>query len=117
VRISVAPFGPSAWRRAATAWAIEGFVAKPEDRRDAVATLMEAAGGRLTDYYVTFGDYDFLIISEGDDNKDVVASLLTAAASGAVSELETTVAMTTADAKSAMENAKSITGSFRAPGT
>ncbi|MEQ8966267.1 MAG: GYD domain-containing protein [Azospirillaceae bacterium] len=97
--------------------AIEGFVAKPEDRRDAVAKLMEAAGGRLIDYYVTFGDYDFLIISEGHDNKDVVASLLTAAASGTVSELKTTVAMTTADAKSAMEKAKSIAGSFRAPGT
>jgi len=45
--------------------AITGFVAKPEDRADAVRKLMTAAGGKMIAYYVTLGDYDFMVISEG----------------------------------------------------
>ena len=54
--------------------AIKGMIAKPEDRKQAVSALIEAAGGKLLDYYVTFGEFDFLVISEADDDVDMAAS-------------------------------------------
>ena len=95
---------------------IEGVLNKPEDRSQAVAALMEAAGGKLLSYYVTFGEYDFLIISEGDTEQNVIAALLTAAASGTVTDLHTVPAITASDAKGAYEKAQSLRAGFRAAG-
>jgi hypothetical protein len=44
--------------------AIKGMVVKPEDRADAVSRLFSKAGGRLIAHYLTFGEYDFLVIGE-----------------------------------------------------
>ena len=44
--------------------AIKGMIAAPEDRAHAVGELFAAAGGRLIALYLTFGEYDFLLISE-----------------------------------------------------
>ena len=95
---------------------IEGVLNKPEDRSQAVAALMEAAGGKLLHYYFTLGDYDFLIISEGVNEQNVISALLTAAATGTVTDLRTAPAITAADAKSAFEKAQSMRASFRAAG-
>ena len=89
---------------------IEGVLNKPEDRSQAVAALMEAAGS--LHYYFTLGDYDFLIISEGVNEQNVISALLTAAATGTVTDLRTTPAITAADAKSAFEKAQSIASEF-----
>ena len=45
--------------------AVKGMLAKPEDRADSVAQLFAKAGGKMIAYYMTFGEYDFLIVSEG----------------------------------------------------
>lgn len=47
-----------------TSEAIKRMVANPEDREKAVADLMEKAGAKLLAIYFTFGNYDFLSISE-----------------------------------------------------
>ena len=47
--------------------AIRGMVKTPEDRAEAVSKLIEAAGGRLLSYYVTFGEYDWLLVTEAPD--------------------------------------------------
>lgn len=49
--------------------AIQGMMAKPEDRGPEVAKLVEAFGGKTHGYYVTFGENDFLIACEGPDEK------------------------------------------------
>ncbi len=36
--------------------AIRGMINKAEDRSVAVSALAKAVGGKLVDYYVTFGD-------------------------------------------------------------
>ena len=100
-----------------TAKGIEGVLNKPVDRSQAVAALMEAAGGKLLNYYVTLGDYDFLIISEGESEQNVISALLTAAATGTVTDLRTVPAITAADAKAAYEKAQSMRASFRAAGS
>ena len=45
----------------------KGLVIAPEDRREAVRRLVEAAGAHLREFYFTSGDCDFVIISEADD--------------------------------------------------
>ena len=97
--------------------AIQGFVAKPEDRAIAVRKLMKAAGGRMIAYYVTLGEYDFLVISEGKDLTNLVGALMAGAAGGGITDLKTTVTMTTVDAKKAMAGAKKIGKGFRSAGT
>ena len=99
-----------------TAEGIKGMLAKPEDRTAALAKLFEAAGGKLIGYYVTFGDYDFLSIAEAPSEQAVMAGLIAAAAGGGVTNLKTTVAMSSAEAKKAFESAGKLAAAYRAPG-
>jgi uncharacterized protein with GYD domain len=97
--------------------AIQGMLAKPEDRAVAAAALMKAAGGKLSQYYVTYGEYDFLIIFDGGKNEaNVMGALLAAAAGGGVTNLKTTVAVTSKNAMKAMRAGKRIQKSFRSAG-
>jgi uncharacterized protein with GYD domain len=45
--------------------AVKGMLAKPEDRAEAVGQIFEKVGGKLRAYYMTFDEYDFMVISEG----------------------------------------------------
>ena len=74
--------------------AIQGMVKSPEDRTQVVSKLMKSVGGKLLSYYVTFGEYDWLLIAEAPDEQAISAAVLTAAAGGGVTDLRTTVAMT-----------------------
>ena len=73
--------------------AIQGMTANPEDRAEAAGRLFEAAGGKILSYYVTLGEYDWLIVSEFPDHQAVSAAVLAAAGSGAVTDVRTTLAM------------------------
>jgi uncharacterized protein with GYD domain len=97
--------------------AIKGMVAKPEDRAEQVSKLCQKAGGKLLSYYVTFGEYDFISIAEMPSHREVSAVVLTAAAGGGVTDLKTTVAMTTAEAKEIFAATGKLTSGYRAPGS
>ena len=97
--------------------AITGMINKPEDRAKAVAALATAASAKLLSYYVTFGDYDFLVIMEGGkDPTKTIAALMTAASTGGVTDLKTTVAVSSRDAVKAMRAAKKMMKGFKAAG-
>jgi uncharacterized protein with GYD domain len=97
--------------------AVRGMMAKPEDRADSVAQLFAKVGAKLIAYYMTFGEYDFLVISEGPSIDDAMAGAIVAAAGGGVTDLKTTVGMTSADMKNAFVKAGSIAAGFRPAGT
>jgi uncharacterized protein with GYD domain len=98
--------------------ALKGMIQNPEDRAPAVAALMEAVGAKMLQYYVTHGEYDFLVITEGDDtNADFLAALMVAGSSGGVCNLKTTRAFTTQEARSAMEKAGQVIAGFSAAGS
>jgi len=99
-----------------TSDAIRGMIAKPEDRTEEVGKLVAAAGGRLLSYYNTMGEYDFLLIAEGQNEKDVISSLLVGAATGTVTDLRTTVAISGGDMKQCLSKAGTISGKFRPAG-
>jgi len=99
-----------------TSEAVRGMVAKPEDRSEEVGKLIAAAGGKLHAFYYTLGEYDFMLIAEGPSERDVVASLLVAAATGTVTDLKTTVVIGAADMKQCFVKAGSIAGKYRPAG-
>jgi uncharacterized protein with GYD domain len=97
--------------------AVQGMLANPEDRKAAVAALAESSGGRLVEYYITLGEYDFLIITEGpDDGSSILSSAVVAGATGGVENLTTTVAYTTAQFKESLEKAGGIAAQFQTAG-
>jgi uncharacterized protein with GYD domain len=99
-----------------TADAIKGMVATPENREKAVAELMEKAGAKLHALYFTFGDYDFLSVSEAPSEEVMASALIAGAASGGISHLKTSIAITAKDAVKAFKSAAPLAKSFKAPG-
>lgn len=96
--------------------AIKGMVVKPEDRAEAISRLLSKAGGRLIGYYLTFGEYDFLVICEAPGETQMAAVLLATGGSGGVTDLRTTLAMTSIEAKGAFAAASDLAPTFRSPG-
>jgi len=96
--------------------ALKGMIVKPEDRADQVARLISKVGGRLIGYYVTFGDYDFLAIAEAPNDVQMAAALLAAGSGGGVTDLKTTLALTSIEAKGAFAAAGDLAHSFKSAG-
>ena len=96
--------------------AVKGMIVKPEDRADAVGRSIAKAGGRLIGYYFTFGDYDFLTIAEAPSDVQMAAVLLAAASGGGVTDLRTTVGMTSVEAKGAFAAASDLAPGFKSAG-
>ena len=97
--------------------AIQGMIANPEDRAEAVERLCKAVGAKLIDHFITFGDYDFMVILESDGPAtDAMGALLAAAATGGVTDLKTTTAVRSRDAMNAMERARAVMKDFRPAG-
>jgi uncharacterized protein with GYD domain len=96
--------------------AIKGMIVKPEDRADQVARIMSKGGGKLLAYYVTFGEYDFLSIAEAPNETTMAAILLAAGSSGGVTDLKTTVALTSYEAMGAFAAASDLAPGYKSPG-
>jgi uncharacterized protein with GYD domain len=96
--------------------AIKGMLVKPEDRADQVARLMSKIGGRLIAYYVTFGDYDFMAIAEAPNDVQMAAALFAAGAGGGITDLRTTIAITSIEAKGALAAAGDLAPGFKSAG-
>ncbi len=99
-----------------TSDALKGMAAHPENREKAVADLMEKAGGKLRALYFTFGEYDFLSISEAPSEEAMASALIAGAAAGGVSHLKTIVAMTSAQAMKAFKSAGELSKAFKPAG-
>jgi uncharacterized protein with GYD domain len=94
----------------------KSFLAAPENREPAVRKLIEAAGGKLINFYFTPGDSDFLLISEANDAENIIAALMAAAAAGTISDVTTARAWTGAEFKAIGDKACQAAGAYRVPG-
>ena len=91
-----------------------GTSSQPREPREGRRGPDGKGGGKLVALYFTFGEYDFLSVAP---NEEVMASALIAgAASGGISHLRTSVAMTSKDAMKAFKSAGSLSKSFKPPG-
>jgi uncharacterized protein with GYD domain len=98
-----------------TSDAMKGMLAKPEDRSQVISQLLEKAGAKLIAYYFTFGEHDFLVVSEGPIEAAATAAIVSGAA-GRVTDLKTTVAMTSAEMKACFAKASPIAATYKVPG-
>jgi len=96
--------------------AVKGMIVRPEDRAEAVSRLLSKACGRLIGLYFTFGEYDFMVIAEAPSETQIAAALLAAASGGGVTDLRTTLAMTSLEAKGAFAAANDLMRSYQSPG-
>ena len=96
--------------------AIKGMIAKPEDRGEAVGKLVKKAGGKLVSHYLTFGEYDFLVICEAPNEQVMASIVLAASAGGGVSDVRTTLALSSKDAKTVFGSTGELAASFHSAG-
>ncbi|HTW28100.1 MAG TPA: GYD domain-containing protein [Acetobacteraceae bacterium] len=89
-----------------TAAAAKALVARPQDRTVQATTLFEGFGGKLLQYFFTFGEYDGLAICEFPDATAVAACSMAASATGAFSRFETVSLLTAKEAETAMQVAR-----------
>ena len=94
----------------------KGLLAAPEDREPAVRKLIEAAGGKIINFYFTTGDSDFLLISEANDAESIIAALMAAAAADSISDVTTARAWTGAEFKAVADKASKAQKAYRVPG-
>ncbi len=64
----------------------DGIINGSSDRRAAMEKLVGSVGGKLIDYHITRGQFDFVMITEIDSFEAMAACALKAKASGTLSE-------------------------------
>ena len=93
---------------------LAGFIQNPnDDRRAAISSMMEKAGGKLIDLHLTRGEYDIVAIGEVDSFEDIAAIKLLVASYGAG---ENFAMLEMIDMNSIANKAAAIAGAYRAPG-
>jgi uncharacterized protein with GYD domain len=93
------------------AWAT--LTDNPEDRSVAVRELLETHGGRLIGWYLSFGEYDGLLIYEAPDDATAGALVLAATRHGHLRVTKTTPLFTSEESMQIMRSAGAT--AFRAP--
>jgi uncharacterized protein with GYD domain len=88
-----------------TAEAVAALIAKPHDRSEAIAKVVEKLGGKPGKLYLSFGDYDIVGIYEMPDNVSAAAFALAIAAGGACKSVKTTPLMTSEEGIAALKKA------------
>ena len=88
--------------------AVKGMMTSPEDREAALAKVFEKAGG--------FGEDDFLTIADCPDHHAALALAIAGAAGGSISDMKTTVAVTSKEAMAAFKRAGELAKTLKNAG-
>jgi len=67
-----------------TTEAVSSLVAKPQNRTNAIKKGVESLGGKLIGNWMSFGDYDVVLIAEFANNINAVALALAVTAGGSL---------------------------------
>jgi uncharacterized protein with GYD domain len=94
---------------------MQGMIKAPSDREAAARGIVEAGGGKVVSFLLTTGDTDFSMIVQSPDINRMLASLLAVGASGAVSNLKTVQAFTSAEFTAAQRGAAEMIAQYKAP--
>ena len=89
--------------------ALRGMMENPTDRGAAAREVAESLGGKLLGFWFCFGESDGAYLMEAPDNATAAALAMAIGASGAISNVETTVLMTAEEAQDAMRKASTAT--------
>ena len=83
-------------------------MANPQNRIEAVRPAVERQGGKVIGGYISYGDYDIMLIMEMPDNVSAAAFAMAVASGGAVKGLKTTPLLTPDEALRALERSTTI---------
>jgi uncharacterized protein with GYD domain len=86
------------------AWA--GLVKKPQNRIGVVSAAVEKLGGKLVQGWLSFGDYDTVIVLEMPDNVAAAAFAAAIAAGGSCKSVRTTPLLSAEEGVAAMKKAR-----------
>ncbi len=88
--------------------ALATLTANPQNRAEAIRPVIEAMGGRLENFWYSFGDYDVVAIIELPDNTSAAAFSFVGSAGGSLKAIKTTPLMSVEDAMEAFRKAATI---------
>jgi uncharacterized protein with GYD domain len=95
--------------------AMKALLNEPQDRSAAAREVAESLGGKLLGFWFAFGEFDGVFLMEAPDNSSAAALAMAVGASGALSDVETTVLLDMDEAQEAMRKAAAAT--YRPPGS
>jgi uncharacterized protein with GYD domain len=96
-----------------TSDAVKALVKEPQDRSAAAREVAESLGSKLVGFWYAFGEFDGVFLLEAPDNASAAAVAMAVGASGALSDIETTVLLDMDEAQDAMRKAAGAT--YRPP--
>ena len=97
-----------------TAKAFQGFIANPDtDRRAAINAVASAVGGKVIDYDIVRGSYDFILKLEAPNFESMAAAKLATEATGAVTNI---TIMEPININNAAKLAGKAAASYKVPG-
>jgi uncharacterized protein with GYD domain len=88
------------------AWA--SLVKRPQDRAAAIRPVIEKLGGKLVSAWLSFGDYDSIVVCDMPDNVSAAAFSIAVSAGGAIKAAKTTPLMTLEEGVQAMKKAQGL---------
>lgn len=88
-----------------TAEALSALIAKPQDRSEYVRKVIEKLGGKAEGSWLSFGDYDLVMILEMPNNVTAAALSLAAAAGGSCKTVKTTPLISIEEGLAALKKA------------
>lgn len=85
--------------------AVAAFVKRPQDRRAVIQKLLGQIGGTLVGSWMSFGEYDAVLVVDGPDNIGAAAVSMVVTASGAFKSFKTTPLLSAEESMEAMKKA------------
>jgi uncharacterized protein with GYD domain len=85
--------------------ALSALISKPQNRMAIVKKTIENLGGALTGAWMSFGDYDLVMILEMPNNVSAAALALAAAAGGSLKSIKTTPLLSVEQGNAALKKA------------
>ncbi len=91
------------------------MVHHPQNREEVARHVFEQAGGKLLDFYFSFGENDVVVIVDLPDDVSAAAAVMAVNSSGAFRKTNITQLLTVDEAVAAMEKAKLIASDYTPP--
>jgi uncharacterized protein with GYD domain len=88
-----------------TSEAMAALIKKPQDRTDVVRKSVEKLGGSLQGAWLSFGDYDVVVLLELPDNVSAAALALAVSGGGSCKAVKTTPLLSLEEGLEAMKKA------------
>lgn len=85
--------------------AVAALIKKPQDRAEAVRKPIEKLGGKLVGGWLSFGEYDVVVVIDMPDNASAAAFALAIGAGGACKSVKTTPLISVDEGLDAMKKA------------